>query len=103
MSRTAVLAPSPSTPTAAAPVAPCRADGTQELLAALVTYQETVHRGVAERLGVRVEGVEVLAEVVDEHQVRFDVRLTGPEEPAAYDRVRAVVEAHAPVLDLVAG
>lgn len=107
MTRSAVL--SPSVPTPVVSVAPvpgaggCRTPGAQQALAALLTYQETVHRGVAERLGVRVEDVEVLLEVDGEHEVRLDVRLTGPDSPEAYARVRAVVEAHAPVLDLVAG
>lgn len=106
MTRSAVLSPSAPAPVLAAPAVgagACRNRGAQQALAALLTYQEAVHRGVADRLGVRVDGVEVLVEVDGEHGVRLDVRLTGPESPEAYDRVRALVEAHAPVLDLVAG
>lgn len=108
VTRSAVLSPSAPDPAAPAGVplreaGRCRTHGTQQALAALLTYQEAVHRGVAERLGVRVDDVEVLLEVDGEHEVRLDVRLTGPDSPEAYDRVRAVVEAHGPVLDLVAG
>ena len=100
MPRTAVL----EVPSAGATAA---ASGVEEsarvALAGLVAYQEAVHRGVAERLGVRVEGVEVLVVTAGAGEVRFDVRLSGPESTESYDAVRAIVEAHAPVVDLVTG
>ena len=93
MTRTALL----ENPAVSAPA------GLQEALAGLAAYQEAWHRHCAARLGVRVEDVEVAAEVGADHEVRFEVRLSGPEPAERYAEVLAAAQQHAPVLDLVTG
>ncbi|WP_445257193.1 hypothetical protein [Nocardioides aurantiacus] len=98
MTRTALL-DSPDVPaTTAAETA-----GVDGLLAGLAAWQESWHRHCAARLGVQVTAVEVVAEVGSGHEVRFDVRLRGPEPAERYAAVLAAARDHAPVLDLVTG
>ena len=84
-------------------------------LAALAACQVVTYRFHAARLGVQVDGIDISAEgdldvqgffALDEATrpgftaVRFHVELTGPDSPELYERLRAEVDAHCPVLDL---
>ncbi len=86
-------------------------------LGALISCQVVVFRLYAEALGLTIDDIEVTAEGdldvrklfgIDEsgragfHDVRVAVKITGPDSPEQYDRLRAVVEEHCPVLDLFA-
>lgn len=86
-------------------------------LGALVSCQVVVFRLYAQALGLTIDDIEITAEGdldvrklfgIDEsgragfHDVRVKVDLTGPNTPEEYERLRAVVEEHCPVLDLFA-
>ena len=86
-------------------------------LGALISCQVVVFRLYAQALGLTIDDIEVQAEGdldvrklfgIDEsgragfHDVRVKVDITGPNTAEEYDRLRAVVEEHCPVLDLFA-
>lgn len=86
-------------------------------LGALISCQVVVFRLYAQALGLTIDDIEVTAEGdldvrklfgIDEsgragfHDVRVKVAITGPNTLEEYDRLRAVVEEHCPVLDLFA-
>ncbi|WP_087131100.1 OsmC family protein [Microbacterium esteraromaticum] len=86
-------------------------------LGALISCQVVVFRLYAQALGLTIDDIEVSAEGdldvrklfgIDEtgragfHDVRVRVDIAGPNTAAEYDRLRAVVEEHCPVLDLFA-
>ncbi|WP_144795891.1 OsmC family protein [Microbacterium paludicola] len=84
-------------------------------LGALVSCQIVVFRLYAQALGLTIDDIEITAEGdldvrklfgIDEtgragfHDVRLSVDITGPNSAEEYDRLRAVVDEHCPVLDL---
>ncbi|MGW9114957.1 OsmC family protein [Microbacterium sp. NPDC055683] len=84
-------------------------------LAALISCQVVVYRLYAHALGIVVEGIDIDAEGdldarrlfgIDETvragfgAVRLAIRISGPETAERYDELKAVVDAHCPVLDL---
>ncbi|MCE4027785.1 OsmC family protein [Microbacterium sp. Au-Mic1] len=86
-------------------------------LGALVSCQVVVFRLYAQALGLTIDEIEITAEGdldvrklfgIDEsgragfHDVRVRVDITGPNSALDYERLRAVVEEHCPVLDLFA-
>lgn len=86
-------------------------------LGALISCQVVVFRLYAEALGLTIDDLEITAEGdldvrklfgIDEsgragfHAVRVKVDITGPHTVEEYDKLRAVVEEHCPVLDLFA-
>ncbi|WP_309064632.1 OsmC family protein [Microbacterium sp.] len=86
-------------------------------LGALISCQVVVFRLYAQALGLTIDDIEVTAQGdldvrklfgIDEsgragfHDVRVAVEITGPNTVEEYDRLRAVVEEHCPVLDLFA-
>lgn len=86
-------------------------------LGALVSCQVVVFRLYAQALGLTIDDIEITAEGdldvrklfgIDEsgragfHDVRVRVDITGPDAAEDYERLRAVVEEHCPVLDLFA-
>ena len=86
-------------------------------LGALVSCQVVVFRLYAQALGLTIDDIEITAEGdldvrklfgIDEsgragfHDVRVRVDITGPNTAEEYDRLRAVVDEHCPVLDLFA-
>lgn len=86
-------------------------------LGALVSCQVVVFRLYAQALGLTIDDIEITAEGdldvrklfgIDEsgragfHDVRVRVDITGPNSAEEYERLRAVVEEHCPVLDLFA-
>ena len=86
-------------------------------LAALVSCQVVVFRLYAQALGLTIDDIEITAEGdldvrklfgIDEsgragfHDVRVRVDITGPDTVEEYEKLRAVVEEHCPVLDLFA-
>ena len=86
-------------------------------LGALISCQVVVFRLYAQALGLTIDDLEITAEGdidvrklfgIDEsgragfHDVRVKVDITGPNTSEEYDRLRAVVEEHCPVLDLFA-
>lgn len=86
-------------------------------LGALVSCQVVVFRLYAQALGLTIDDIEIAAEGdldvrklfgIDEsgragfHDVRVRVDITGPNTPEEYERLRAVVDEHCPVLDLFA-
>ena len=83
-------------------------------LGALVSCQVVVYR---QALGLTIDEIEITAEGdldvrklfgIDEsgragfHDVRVSVDITGPDGAEQYENLRAVVDAHCPVLDLFA-
>jgi len=86
-------------------------------LGALVSCQVVVFRLYAQALGLTIDDIRITAEGdldvrklfgIDEsgragfHDVRVRVDITGPNTPEEYERLRAVVDEHCPVLDLFA-
>ncbi|GAA4486146.1 OsmC family protein [Microbacterium panaciterrae] len=86
-------------------------------LGALVSCQVVVFRLYAQALGLTIDDIEITAEGdldvrklfgIDEsgragfHDVRVRVDVTGPNTVEEYEKLRAVVEEHCPVLDLFA-
>ena len=86
-------------------------------LGALVSCQVVVFRLYAQALGLTIDDLRITAEGdldvrklfgIDEsgragfHDVRVRVDITGPNSAEEYERLRAVVEEHCPVLDLFA-
>lgn len=86
-------------------------------LGALVSCQVVVFRLYAQALGLTIDDIEITAEGdldvqklfgIDEsgragfHDVRVRVDVTGPNTPEEYERLRALVDEHCPVLDLFA-
>jgi uncharacterized OsmC-like protein len=86
-------------------------------LGALISCQVVVFRLYAQALGLTIDDIEVSAEGdldvrklfgIDEsgragfHDVRVKVDITGPNTAEEYEKLRAVVEEHCPVLDLFA-
>lgn len=86
-------------------------------LGALVSCQVVVFRLYAQALGLTIDDIEITAEGdldvrklfgIDEsgragfHDVRVRVDITGPNTAEEYERLRAVVDEHCPVLDLFA-
>ncbi|WP_424936280.1 MULTISPECIES: OsmC family protein [Bacteria] len=86
-------------------------------LGALVSCQVVVFRLYAQALGLTIDDIRITAEGdldvrklfgIDEsgragfHDVRVRTEITGPDSEEDYDRLRAVVEEHCPVLDLFA-
>ena len=86
-------------------------------LGALVSCQVVVFRLYAQGLGLTIDDIEIAAEGdldvrklfgIDEsgragfHDVRVRVDIKGPNSAEEYERLRAVVEEHCPVLDLFA-
>jgi putative redox protein len=84
-------------------------------LGALISCQIVVYRLYANALGIVVDDIAISAEGdldarklfgIDEHvragfsAVRLTVNLNGPESAERYEELRAVVDAHCPVLDL---
>lgn len=84
-------------------------------LGALVSCQVVVFRLYAQALGLTIDDIEITAQGdldvqklfgIDEsgragfHDVRVRVDITGPDTAEEYERLRAVVEEHCPVLDL---
>lgn len=85
-------------------------------LGALISCQ-VVYRLYAQALGLTIDEIEITAEGdldvrklfgIDEsgragfHDVRVSVDITGPDSAEQYENLRAVVDAHCPVLDLFA-
>lgn len=85
-------------------------------LGALISCQVVVYRLYAHALGIQLDDIDVQAEGdldaarlfgKDESvrpgfsEVRLLVHLTGPESAERYEELRAAVDAHCPVLDLV--
>ncbi|WP_353114276.1 OsmC family protein [Microbacterium sp.] len=86
-------------------------------LGALVSCQVVVFRLYAQALGLTIDDISITAEGdldvrklfgIDEsgragfHDVRVRVDVTGPHTAEEYEKLRAVVEEHCPVLDLFA-
>ena len=86
-------------------------------LGALVSCQVVVFRLYAQALGLTIDEIEITAEGdldvrklfgIDEsgragfHDVRVKVDITGPNTAEEYEKLRQVVDAHCPVLDLFA-
>lgn len=86
-------------------------------LGALISCQIVVYRLYANALGIQVDDITINAEGdldaqrlfgIDETvragftDVRLDIRISGPETAERYEELRAVVDAHCPVLDLFA-
>jgi len=86
-------------------------------LGALISCQVVVYRLYAQSLGLTIDDIEVSAEGdldarklfgIDEsgragfHDVRLTVDITGPNSAEEYEKLRAVVDEHCPVLDLFA-
>ncbi|MFC7788707.1 OsmC family protein [Microbacterium sp. MAHUQ-60] len=86
-------------------------------LGALISCQVVVFRLYAQALGLTIDEIEVSAEGdldvrklfgIDEsgragfQDVRVKVDITGPDSAEEYEKLRAVVEEHCPVLDLFA-
>ena len=86
-------------------------------LGALISCQIVVYRLYAQALGIQVDEIDIQAEGdldarrlfgIDETvragftAVRLAITLTGPEPEERYQELRAVVDAHCPVLDLFA-
>jgi uncharacterized OsmC-like protein len=86
-------------------------------LAALASCQAITYRFWAEKLGLRLDGLEITAEGdLDLHgffgldsqtrpgftQIRVDVTPLGPEPPERYRELAEAVDEHCPVLDLFA-
>lgn len=86
-------------------------------LGALVSCQVVVFRLYAQALGLTIDDIEITAQGdldvrklfgIDEsgragfHDVRVRVDITGPNTAEEYEKLRAVVEEHCPVLDLFA-
>ena len=86
-------------------------------LAALASCQAITYRFWAEKLGIRLDGLEIAAEGdLDLHGffgldqavrsgftgIRLDVTPTGPEPAERYRELADAVDAHCPVLDLFA-
>ncbi|HTN56322.1 MAG TPA: OsmC family protein [Microbacterium sp.] len=86
-------------------------------LGALISCQVVVFRLYAQALGLTIDDIEVSAEGdldvrklfgIDEsgragfQDVRVKVDITGPDTVEEYEKLRAVVEEHCPVLDLFA-
>lgn len=85
-------------------------------LGAFIGCQVVTYRFWAARLGIALDGIEIsasgdldvrgffgLGEVRPGFAgIELDVLLTGPENPERYTELQAVVDAHCPVLDLVA-
>lgn len=86
-------------------------------LGALVSCQVVVYRLYAQALGIRLDDISIDAEGdldaarlfgIDEGvragftAIRLAITITGPESDARYQELRAVVDAHCPVLDLFA-
>jgi putative redox protein len=84
-------------------------------LGALISCQIVVYRLYANALGIVVDDIDISAEGdldarklfgIDENvragfsAVRLTVNLSGPESAERYEELRAVVDAHCPVLDL---
>ncbi len=84
-------------------------------LGALISCQVVVYRLYAQALGIRVDEIDVVAEGdLDARRlfglsadvragfsdVRLAVTIVGPETDERYQELRAVVDAHCPVLDL---
>lgn len=84
-------------------------------LGALISCQIVVYRLYAQALGIQVDEIDVKAEGdldaqrlfgIDESvragftDVRLAITVTGPETDARYQELKAVVDAHCPVLDL---
>jgi putative redox protein len=86
-------------------------------LGALLSCQVVVYRLYAQGLGIRVDEIDISAEAdldtrklfgIDESvrpgftDVRLAITITGPETEERYQELKAVVDAHCPVLDLFA-
>ncbi|MCU1579075.1 MAG: OsmC family peroxiredoxin [Rhodoglobus sp.] len=86
-------------------------------LGALVSCQVVVYRLYAQALGIQVDDITIDAEGdldaarlfgIDESvragftAIRLAITITGPETEDRYQELRAVVDAHCPVLDLFA-
>jgi uncharacterized OsmC-like protein len=86
-------------------------------LGALISCQVVVYRLYAQALGIQVDEIDIVAEGdldarrlfgIDEtvragfSGVRLAISITGPESDERYQELRAVVDAHCPVLDLFA-
>ena len=86
-------------------------------LASFIACQVVTYRFWADKLGVRLDGVDVQAEGDLDVRgflgmaegvragfgaVRLQVKLSGPESADRYDELKAAVDAHCPVLDLFA-
>jgi len=86
-------------------------------LGALISCQIVVYRLYANALGIQVDDIDIAAEGdldarrlfgIDESvragftDVRLQITITGPETEERYQELRAVVDAHCPVLDLFA-
>lgn len=86
-------------------------------LAALISCQVVVYRLYANALGIQVDDIDIKAEGdldarrlfgIDEsvragfNAVRLAITLSGPETEERYNELRAIVDAHCPVLDLFA-
>jgi uncharacterized OsmC-like protein len=86
-------------------------------LGALISCQIVVYRLYANALGIQVDDIDIAAEGdldarrlfgIDESvragftDVRLQITITGPESEERYQELRAVVDAHCPVLDLFA-
>jgi putative redox protein len=84
-------------------------------LGALISCQVVVYRLYAHALGIQVDEIDIKAEGdldarrlfgIEESvragftDVRLAITLTGPETDARYQELKAVVDAHCPVLDL---
>ena len=86
-------------------------------LGALIACQVVVYRLYAEALGIAVDDIDVVAEGdLDARRlfgldhtvragfsaVRLAITVTGPESAERYEELKAAVDEHCPVLDLVA-
>ena len=84
-------------------------------LASLLSCQIVTFRFFADRLGLEIDRITASAEgdldvrgffALDDAvragftQVRVQVTLSGPEQPAEYERLQRIVNEHCPVLDL---
>ena len=84
-------------------------------LGALISCQVVVYRLYAQGLGLTIDEIEIVAEGdldartlfgIDGgtragfHGVRLKVDIQGPNTPEEYEKLREVVDAHCPVLDL---
>lgn len=86
-------------------------------LGALISCQVVVYRLYAQGLGIQFDDISIVAEGdldarrlfgIDETvragftDIRLAITITGPETEERYQELRAVVDAHCPVLDLFA-
>lgn len=84
-------------------------------LAALLSCQIVTYRFYADRLGLRIDALDATVEGDMDRRgffalrhgtrpglgaVRIVVRIEGPESAADYERLREIVDAHCPVLDI---